>query len=322
MRRREFIAALGAAAAWPSGGHAQQKAIPVIGVLGAITNDLTAFYRGLEGAGYVQGRNVAIEYHWGAANRARAREVATDLVRQQVAVILAFNDGPALAAKRATSTIPIVFTSTATDPVRLGLVASLNQPGGNVTGVAFLQAQLANKRIDLLYQVVPAAATIAYLANPDMLSFEEEKDALMAAAGALGRQLIVVECRSDDQLQMSFHAIVERAFGGLIVAAVPLFSARNIDKIVAFAAQHKIPAIYPFPSYAFRGGLMSYSANYADNLRTAGGLVGQILNGAKPADLPVRMAAEFDFVVNLKTSKQLGLEIPEHLLAFASNLIE
>jgi putative tryptophan/tyrosine transport system substrate-binding protein len=323
MRRREFIALLGGAAAWPLGARAQQPVMPVIGIIAYgedIEGRFHAFQQGLKKAGYVDGQNVAVEYR-GATQSDRRREIITDFVRNEVAVILASNDGPAQQARRATSTIPIVFVNTAIDPVKLGLVASLNRPGGNVTGVAFLAAELAAKRLDLLCQVVPSATTVAYLTGgPGWMSFEEEHNHLVAAAATLGRQLVVAESHSDDQLESAFVAIAEHGVDALIVASLPLFE--DVEKLVGLAARYKIPAIYPGRGFALRGGLMSYSSNYTDNFLVAADLVVKILNGAKPADLPVRMSAKFDFVVNLKAAKRLGLEIPQHSVAFATEVIE
>jgi putative ABC transport system substrate-binding protein len=245
------------------------------------------------------------------------RELVTELVRRRVAVILTSNDGPALAAKGATSTIPIVFFNIGSDPVTLGLVASINRPGGNVTGASFDAPQIAAKRLDLLCQLVPTAATVAFLTRgQNLLSFEEEKNSLVAAAGVLGRQLIVVECRGDDELGHCFATMVERGAG--VVTVGPLFE----TNVVALAAQYKVPAIYRDRGFALRGGLMSFSDDHSDNIRLAAGLVGQILNGAKPADLPVRRSAKFDFVINLKTAKALGLTVPETLLATADEVIQ
>ena len=276
MRRREFITLLGsAAAAWPSAARAQQPAMPVIGVLGFGTNIQDRFYpfvRGLGKAGYVEGQNVVVEYR-GGTQLGQFREILTDFVRQKVTVIVASNDGPALEAKRATSTVPIVFVSTAPDPVKLGLVESLNRPGGNVTGVAFLVTELAAKRLDLLCQAAPSATRVAYLAGGvGFWSFEEEKNRLMAAADALKRQLITIEFRTDSQLESALATFAENAAGALIVAAVPIFS-EKIEKIVALAAQYKIPAIYPHRGFVLRGGLMSYSPDYTDNLLIAADLV-------------------------------------------------
>jgi putative ABC transport system substrate-binding protein len=326
MKRREFITLLGGAAvAWPLVARAQQPAMPVIGFLARGPNGPNrwgaSFNQGLKESGYVEGKNVAIEYR-GAARSDRMLELATELVRRQVAVILTSNDGPALAAKRATSTIPIVFFNIGSDPVKLGLVASINRPGGNVTGACFDTPQLGAKRLDLLCQAVPSAATVAYLTGgPSWLSFEEEKNSLVAAAGALGRQLIVVECRTGAELGQSFATVVERGAGAVIVASIPLFGA-NADPVVSFAAQYKIPAMYSGRGFALRGGLMSYTNNGADEIRIAAGLVGQILNGVMPADLPVRNSTKFDFIINLKTAKALGLTMPPSLLAAADEVIE
>jgi putative ABC transport system substrate-binding protein len=328
IKRRKFITLLGgAAAAWPLAARAQQRTVnPVIGFLTAgdnAQNLLAPLHRGLRELGYVEGQNVAIEYRWGATSADRRREYATDLVRQQVAVILASNDGPALAAKRATSTIPIVFTNIFSDPVKLGLVASINRPGGNVTGVGFGAEQLVAKRLDLLSQMVPTVVTLGHLTGgPGYLSFEEERNQLVAAASALGRQLITVECRNSKEIGRAFATFVERGAGAVTLSPIPLFFGSNVDRIVAFAAQYKIPAMYPGRVFAMRGGLMSYTPNGADQLRIAAGLVGQILKGATPADLPVRISTKFDFVINVNTAKGLGLDVPQHLLVFADEVIE
>jgi putative tryptophan/tyrosine transport system substrate-binding protein len=323
MRRRTFIVRLGGAAAWPVVARAQQPAMPVIGFLAVGPNGPNrwgaSFYQGLKEAGYVEGRNVAIEYRGGPPSVDRLRELASELVRRQVAVILTSADGSALAAKRATSTIPIVFFNIGSDPVTLGLVASINRPGGNVTGASFDNPQVAAKRLELLCQLVPTAATVAFLTrSTSLLSFEEEKSSLVAAAGALGRQLIIVECRSDDQLARSFATVVERGGGSVIVG--PLFG--NPDAVVSFAAQYKIPAMYNGRGFALRGGLMSYTRDGADEIRIAAGLVGQILKGAMPANLPIRRPPKFHFIINVKTAKALGLTIPETLLATADEVIQ
>jgi putative tryptophan/tyrosine transport system substrate-binding protein len=321
MRRREFIAGLGGAAAWPLVALAQQPKVPVVGFLAAGPNGSkrwgASFYQGLKEAGYVEGQNLAIEYRGGAPRSGQFDEIATEFVRRQVRVILTANDGPALAAKRATSTIPIVFSFIGSDPVTLGLVASLNRPGGNVTGATFDSPQLAAKRLDLLCQLVPTGGTVAYLARSrTFLSFEEQKNSLAAAAGALGRQLIVVECPSDDELGNAFATVVERGAGAVVVG--PLIG----TKVVPFAAQYRIPATYTDRSFALRGVLMSYNRDPADEIRIAASLVGQILNGAVPANLPVRISTKFNFVINLKTAKELGLDVPNTLLALADEVIE
>jgi len=325
MRRRDFIAGLGGAATRPLAGRAQRARIPVIGFLTVEPNDANrwgaSFHEGLKEAGYVEGQNLAIDYRGGVdklpprLRMDRLRELATELVRLQVAVILTSNDGPAVTAKRATSTIPIVFFNIGSDPVTLGLVASINRPGGNVTGASFDSPQLVAKGFDLLCQLVPTAETVAYLTNGALFSFEETKNSLVAAAGELGRQLIIVECPSEDELGHSFATIVERGAGAVI--AGPLIGV-SADAIVSLAAQHKIP-LSGFPS---RGGLMSYGVDFADQIRIAAGLVGQILNGAIPADLPVRRFTKFRFVINLRTAKQLNLSVPQHLVARADEVIE
>jgi putative ABC transport system substrate-binding protein len=326
MRRREFLTGLGGAAVLSLAARAQRAVIPVIGFLARGPNGPNrwgaAFNQGLKEAGYVEGQNVAIEYHGAPPRFDRMLELANELVRRQVAVILTSNDGLALAAKRATSTIPIVFFNIGSDPVKLGLVASINRPGGNVTGASFDTPQLAAKRLDLLCQLVPTAATVAYLTQgPRLLSFEEEKNSLVAAAGALGRQLIIVECHTGDELMRSFATVVERGAGAATIANMPLFGG-NAEALVSFAAQYKIPTIYPGRGFVLQGGLISYDGDFADEIRMAAGLVGEILNGAMPADLPVRKSTKFDLVINLKTAKQLGLKVPQNLLAFADEVIE
>jgi putative tryptophan/tyrosine transport system substrate-binding protein len=318
MRRREFIAGL-SAAAWPVVAWAQKTAIPVIGFLAVGPNGPNrlgaSFYQGLKEGGYVEGQNVTIQY-LGGSGLDRLRELATELVRRQVAVIITANDGPALAAKRATSTIPIVFFEIGSDPVTLGLVASINRPGGNVTGASFDNPQIAAKGLELLCELVPTAETIAYLSNgPTLLSFKERKDALVSAADALHRQLIFVECRSNDGLAASFATIVERGAGAIIAGTLFGVSA---DAILSLASQYKIPV----SGFARRGGLMSYTSDFADQRRMAAALVGQILKGAKPGDLPVRRSSTFHFVINLKTVKALGITIPETLLATADEVIQ
>lgn len=321
MRRRDFIAGLGGAVTWPLAARAEQTRTPVIGFLAAGSNNNArrwgaSFPEGLKEAGYIEGQNLAIEYRAGPPDIDRLSELATELVHRQVAVILTANDGPALAAKRATSTIPIVFFNIGSDPVTLGLVASISRPGGNATGASFDTPQLVAKGFDLLCQLVPTAETVAYLTTgASLISFEEVKGALVAAAAARDRQLIIVECPTNNELSHSFATIVERGAGAVIAGA--LFGV-NADAIVSLAMQHKIP-LSGFPR---RGGLMSYGVDRNDQIRIAAGLVGQILNGALPTDLPVRRSAKFYFVINLRTAKQLGLSVPQYLLVFADEVIE
>jgi putative ABC transport system substrate-binding protein len=258
---------------------------------------------------------VTIEYRGGPPRLDPLRELVIELIRREVAVIVTANDGPALAAKRATSTIPIVFFDIGSDPVTLRLVASINRPGGNVTGASFDAPQLVAKRFDLLCQLVPTAETVAYLTNGrNLLSFEEVRTSLVAAAGARNRQLIVVECRSNDELGNSFATIVERGAGAVVAGT--LFGV-NADAIVSLAVRHKIP----LSGFASRGGLMSFEPDLADQMLIVAGLVGKILKGAKPADLPVRRSTKFHFVINLQTAKQLGLSVPQHFLVQADELI-
>jgi putative tryptophan/tyrosine transport system substrate-binding protein len=323
MRRREFIAGLCGAVAWPFGVRAQRVPNPMIGFL-TVRNDVSgyaAFFQGLKECGYVEGQNVAIEYRFGlAASADRRRELVDGIVREQVAVIFAPNDGPALDAKRATSNIPVVFI-TGSDPVKLGLVPSINRPGGNVTGVGFGNVEFAAKRLDLLCQLVPAAAPVAYLTDPRGLSSEEERDHYVAAAGALGRRLIIQECSRIREIEHSVATLVDRGATAFTVGVQPIFI-NNAETIVAAAAQHKIPAMYADRQFMSRGGLMSYSLNGREALQIAAGLVCKILAGTSPADLPVRRATKFDFVINLKAAKQIGLEIPQHLLVFADEVLE
>ena len=329
MRRREFITLLGGtAAAWPLVAHAQQSVMPVIGFLdwGSPRPDgrfVVAFRKGLAEAGYVEGQNVAIEYRWAEGQVDRLPALAADLVRRQVAVIVATGVfQTALAAASATSTIPIVVAAGG-DPVKYGLAASLNRPGGNVTGVTLITTELAGKRLGLLLEMVPQATTVAYLSGgPRLLKHENEASSILEAARALGRQVIVVEASRDRDFEAAFATIVQRQAGALIVGVVPLFT-YNSNRIVALAERHKIPTIYPFRVYALGGGLMSYGADLEGPLRQVGvDYVGRILKGAKPADLPVQQPTNFELILNLKTAKALGLDVPPTLLARADEVIE
>jgi putative ABC transport system substrate-binding protein len=325
MRRREFIALLGGATvAWPLTARAQQPAMPVIGFLhvafpGPYTQQLLAFRHGLKQSGYAEDQNVAIEYRWAQNEYDRLPELAADLVRRRVAVIVAAGGPPsALAAKTATSTIPIVVVFGA-DPVGLGLVVSLNRPGGNVTGVTFLTTELMPKRLELLRELIPQATTVAYLA--DQRSSEEMLRDTLAAAGVLGRELAVVGVHSDRDFEPAFSTFVERQAGALIVAPSQLFDS-NRDHLVALAARHKIPAIYQAREFVADGGLMSYGASYGDTFRVGGLYAGEILRGEKPSNLPFQQATKLEFVINLKTAKALGLEVPLSLMIRADEMIE
>jgi putative ABC transport system substrate-binding protein len=300
--------------------------MPVIGFLDsgpleANTRKVAAFRKGLAEAGYVEGRNVAIEFRWANAQFSQLRTMADDLVRRQVAVIVAAAaGGSALAAKAATSTIPIVI-ATSVDPVKLGLVASFNRPGGNVTGLTYMANELSGKRLDLLHELVPSVTRVAYLAGQQFAAEQEDTSVLHAAAGALGRQVIVLECRSDLDIETALATVVQRQAGALIVGLFPL-ALSNRHGILEAAAQQKLPAIYPDVRFAHDGGLMSYAAS-RDLLRQAAvDYVGKILKGTKPADLPIQRPTKFEFVINLKTAKALGFEVPSTLLARADEVIE
>jgi putative ABC transport system substrate-binding protein len=325
MRRREFFRLISGAAAWPFAVRAQQPAMPVVGFLNSATVEalapmVVAFRQGLKEAGYVEGQNVAIETRWAEGQYDRLPALAADLVRRQAAVI--FGGGPpaALAAKAATTTIPIVFT-VGVDPVSSGLVASLNRPGGNVTGVAILTGQLAAKLLGLLRELVPNAAVVAVLVNPDNPLTESIKKDLDVAAATTGHRIHFVNASSDGDLETGFATFAELKAGALIVSADPFFISRS-DKIVALAARLALPAIYQSREYAAAGGLVSYGTSLTDSYRLAGIYAGRILKGEKPADLPVMRATKFEFVINLKTAKTLGLVFHPQLLATADEVIE
>jgi putative ABC transport system substrate-binding protein len=327
LKRREFITLLGGAAvAWPLVARAQLPAIPVIGLLStrspAQTINLAGFRRGLKEAGYVEGQNLAMVHRGANGQIERLPAMAADLVRDQVAVIVATGGASsALAAKAATSTIPIVLII-GPDPVKYGLVASLNRPGGNVTGVTSLTQKLTAKRLDLLRELVPQATTIAYLTEDARHpSYEDQKSDVLEAARALGQEVIVLEVRSERDFEAAFAAIVDRRAGALIVGTFPIIAAHS-NMILALAAQHNIPAIYYSPEIVRGGGLMSYSADGPDGSRQAGVYVGRILKGAVPADLPVLQPTKFDLVINLKTAKTLRLTVPPSLLVIADEVIE
>jgi putative ABC transport system substrate-binding protein len=326
LKRRDFIALLGGAVAWPLAARAQQPAVPVIGYLdglspGQTADIVAAFRQGLAEAGYVESRNVAIEYRWAEGHFDRLPALASDLVRRRVAVIFTRGAGrSALAAKGATTTIPIVF-ATSSDPIKLGLVASLNRPGGNITGVTLFGHELGAKRLDLLHQLVPTAAIIGVLINPDNASAEIDTKETELAASALGVQLLIVHASSAGDIDKGFATLSERRADALFVAADTFLASRN-NQIVALAASHGLPAMYPFPGAVRFGGLLSYSARGEDAYRLAGVYTGRILKGEKPADLPVTQPTRFELVINLKTAKALGLTVPPTLLAVADEVIE
>ena len=329
MKRRDFVLLLaGAMIAARALRAQQQKAMPVIGWLSIGSREfddhvrLTGFRQGLGDTGYVEGRNIAIEYRWAEGQYDRLPALAADLVGLPVAVIAAVGGPPpVLAAKVATATIPVVFIL-GVDPVQLGVVASLNRPGGHITGVTVLTAELVAKRLDLLRQLVPSAAVVAVLVNPtNPAATDAETRSLRDAARFLGLQLHFLEASTPSEIDAAFMTLIERRIGVIVVSADPFFTMRK-DQIVVLAGQHGVPAIYVWREFATAGGLISYGTDLADIQRQAGVLVGKILNGAKPADLPVQQAVKVELVINLKTAKALGLTIPLPLLGRAEEVIE
>jgi putative ABC transport system substrate-binding protein len=327
MRRRELIFLLGGAvAAWPLGTRAQQKAMPVIGFLGAgspgpLTSFVAAFRQGLSEASYVEGQNVAIEYRWAEGRYDRLPALAADLAGRKVDVIAATGGlPPALAAKNATSTIPIVF-ALGIDPVAAGLVASLARPGGNLTGFSIIAAELMPKRLELLSELVPQAKVIALLVNPNNAANERVVRDVEEAARARGLQLPSLKAGSDSEIDAAFASLAQLHAGALLIVPDSFFASRR-EQLAALAAGHAVPAIYYSREFADSGGLISYGPSITAVYRQVGGYVGRILNGAKPADLPVQQPTRFELVINLKTAKALGLTVPQSLFARADEVIE
>ena len=327
MRRREFLGVLGGAVAWPEVARAQRPALPVIGFLHQGTPEpyahlMAAFQKGLNEVGYVEGRNVSIEYSWARAQYDQLPMLAADLVRRKVNVI-ATAGGPAAvrAAKEATTTIPIVF-SLGADPVQLGLVASLNRPGGNITGVSFLSTELQAKQLDLLRELVPSAEVIAYLVNPrNQIGAEVDTQSAKTAARALGRQIHILTASSENEFETAFAALGRLRAGALLVNIDPLFI-NGREQLTTLAARYTVPTIYGLREFAVAGGLMSYAASLADTYRQEGVYVGRVLKGEKPENLPVAQPTRFELVINLKVAKALGITIPLALLGRADEVIE
>jgi len=325
MRRREAIALFGGGAAWPLAARAQQPALPVIGYLGAGSSAPSAsvlgiFRQGLAEAGYVESRNVAIEYRFAEGRYDRLPVLAEELVRRQVAMMLASPSPAALAAKAATATIPIVFTA-AKDPVRLGLVTNLARPSGNATGVTFQFAELGPKQMGLLRELVPRAARIGFLVNPSNINAADVTKNLTAAGLAMGVQVEAVQASNILEIDAAFASLVRKRADALVVGADPFFFSRRLQ-LATLATRHTIPAIYNLREFAEAGGLMSYGTSLVEAYRQAGIYAGRILKGAKPADLPVVQSSKFEFVINLSTARALGIEIPPTLLARADEVIE
>ena len=326
MKRREFIALLGSAAASPLAARAQQTAIPVVGFVNVASRQgyerpLSAFLKGLAEAGYVDGQNVAIEYRWAEGRSDRLPAMAADLVKNGVAVIAATSTPAALAAKTATTTIPIVFEMGG-DPIRLGLVPSLNRPGGNVTGVTQLNVEVAPKRLELLHELLPAATVMALLINPTNPAVAEPQSSdMLSAARTLGLELHVLNANTEPDFNDVFAKLRQLRAGGLVIEADPFFISRN-DLLADLTVRHAVSAIFQFREFAAAGGLMSYGGSLPEAYRLAGLYTRRLLKGEKPADLPVQQATKVDLVINLKTAKTFGLTIPLPLLGRADEVIE
>jgi putative tryptophan/tyrosine transport system substrate-binding protein len=326
MRRREFIIGFGGAAAWPLAARAQERALPVIGFLSSQFADddykyvTVPFLQGLKETGYVEGQNVAVEYRYAENQLDRLPALAADLVRRRVAVIVAPGLTVAVPARAATTTIPIVFAAGG-DPVALGLVASLNRPGGNVTGIVFFEAELAPKRLQLVRELIPNAARFGVLADPASPPTQSIITDLRAAARTLGLQPVVVDARTDSDLETAFATFSQQRVDAILVGAGTLF-ARRMEQLAALAARHALPVIFSYRENALAGGLMSYGSSLDYAHHQAGIYAGRILKGEKPADLPVQQATKIELVINLKTAKALGLAIPETLLATADEVIQ
>jgi putative ABC transport system substrate-binding protein len=325
IRRRQFITLLCGAAVWPLAARAQQPSMPVIGYFSTRSPDAEAplrvpFLKALEGSGFTAGRNVAIEYRFAEGQHERLPVLAADLVRRQVTMLVATDRPSALAAKAATATIPIVFAS-GLDPVQVGLVATFNRPGGNATGVSVFTSELGPKRLGLLREVLPKPGTIAFVIDPNNDSTPFQIQEMQAAALAVGQPLLVIDISTEEQVDKAFAAMAERNVAAILYGATPFFQVIS-ERLAALAARYRMPALYEWREFVTVGGLMSYSTDRNEVGREAGSYAGRILKGEKPAELPVVQSSRFELVINLKTAKALGLEIPPMLLGRADEVIE
>ena len=327
MRRRDFITLLGGtAAAWPLVARAQQSAMPVIGLLGGVSpessaDNMTAFYQGLKEAGYIEGQNLRIEQRWARGQLDQLPALLADLIGRRVSVLFTLGGtSVAIAAKKTGTTIPIVF-ALGSDPIEDGLVASMSRPGGNITGVSFFSNALIAKRLEMLRELVPKAALIAVLVNPNNARAERDTSDIQTAAAGMGQQVQVFRAGTPDDLDESFANMIRAGAGALLVTSDAYFLSRR-QQLVVLAAKHAVPASFGQREFVAAGGLISYGSNFTDSHRQAGVYVGQILKGAKPADLPVVQPTKFDLLINLRTAKSLGLDIPAKVLALADDVIE
>jgi putative ABC transport system substrate-binding protein len=326
MQRREFITLIGGSAmAWPLSARAQQPSVPVIGYLesasqGQFSDLIPAFRKGLSETGYTDGQNVKIEYRWAEGQYDRLPALTAELVRGAATLIFTTAFNSAQAAKAVTTTVPIVFVS-GPDPVQLGLVASLNRPGGNLTGVTLFTSTVGAKRLQLLRELLPAANTVAFIVNPGNTRADSDIQEMETAAQALGQQIVVAKAETDRDFETAFATLAKRSIQALVVGGDPFFNSKA-QQLVALASHYAIPTIYPLNEFAAVGGLMSYGSSISDAYRQAGIYAGRILKGAKPADLPVMQPTKFELVINLKTAKALGLTVPPTLLARADDVIE
>ena len=328
MRRRDFIRAIaGSAVAWPLAARAQQPAMPVVGFLGSESPDVWAprlreLRRGLSEVGFTEGQNLSIEYRWAQGRNERLPSMATELVRHQVRAIIAPGSTPAaLAAQAATKTIPIVF-EIASDPVELGLVTRLNQPGGNITGITTLNLEIGPKRLELLHSLIPAATVFGLLINPTNPRLAETNTKSIQSAGrTFGLEMRVLHASTEDELEAAFTELKQMKAGGLLIAADPFFSS-HVKQLAALSIRHAVPSVYQFREFAVAGGLLSYGASFTEAFRVVGNYSGRILKGEKPADLPVQQATGVELIINQKTARALGITLPQALISRADEVIE